>query len=137
MKRALDGRSEFLSDGRRARRGGRGARERGRGRVAAARARRRRRRPGGPDAEAAFEWFRKAATAPDAPIPSLHELGLCYLRGLGTAADGKQGVEWLTAAALLGHKQAAIDLRNYYTSIDLDAGALEVLAGAAGRGATS
>ena len=78
----------------------------------------------------AFFWFRKATTGINqdvAPIVSIHEVGMCYLHGIGTVVFPKRGVIWLNKSAVLGHEPSQIALRNYYTSIDLSPDAIEIL----------
>ena len=83
--------------------------------------------------EQAFQWFRKAATRDKdtAPILSLHEVGMCYLFGVGCSKFPRRGVSWLNNSAVLGHEPSQIALRNYYNSIDLDINAVDILSFAA------
>ena len=92
--------------------------------------------------EIAFVWFRRAASTREtsvdddevddqvddvAPIESMHQLGLCYLYGIGTKPRPRRGVIWLNRSAIKGYEPSKIALRNYYSSIDLAEEAINVL----------
>ena len=97
---------------------------------------------GASNEEIAFEWFRRAASTREtsvdddevddqvddiAPIESMHQLGLCYLYGIGTKARPRRGVIWLNRSAIKGYEPSKIALRNYYSSVDLAEEAINVL----------
>lgn len=60
--------------------------------------------------ELAFQWFRVAAAA-DHPAAN-GALGACYLAGLGTPKDIRQGMRYLRKAAGMGHVPSALTLAN-------------------------
>lgn len=49
------------------------------------------------DEKTAFEYYKRCANK--SKCPGRYNLGRCYLRGIGTEPDAKQGIYWLTKAA--------------------------------------
>jgi len=66
-----------------------------------------------PNPREAFHWFRLAAEQ-NLPAAQYH-LGLCYLRGEGTAVDEARGLELIRSAADQGFDEAIHDLVDLYT----------------------
>jgi TPR repeat protein len=83
--------------------------------------------------EEAFNWFRKAATTNKelTSLASMYEVGMCYLYGIGCSPFPKRGISWLNKAAVLDHEDSQNALKIYYTSIDLDPDAIDILSLAA------
>lgn len=47
-------------------------------------------------------------------VEAMHNLGVYYLKGMGTAANVDEGVKWFTKAAETGHKESQLILSQLY-----------------------
>lgn len=57
----------------------------------------------------AFYWYKKAAE--QGHMDAQHEVGRCFVLGIGTAKDIEEGKKWLNKAADQGHKEAQRELK--------------------------
>ena len=64
------------------------------------------------DLRAAFEWFRRAATAGIGQ--AMTKVGECYKNGIGIAADAAEAFSWYRRGAVAGDSQASSMLSNAF-----------------------
>lgn len=65
------------------------------------------------DYEKAFMTMRTVAEQ-GGDMDAMFNLGMYYIRGMGTERNAKEGIEWLKKAALLGDDQAAYNVAIFY-----------------------